>query len=102
MALNNVYASNSVPEKYDAGTFARLFRQIETLLNALASGSGVARFQARAAVPTTGSFAQDDIVWKTGMTEAGSAGSKYVIIGWVCVSGGTPGTFKEMRVLTGN
>ena len=102
MALSNVSASTGVPDKYDAGVFARLFRQIETLLNSLASGNGVARYQAKATIPTTGTYAQDDIVWKTAMVEAGAGGSKYVVLGWVCVASGTPGTFREMRVLTGN
>jgi len=102
MALNNLNVSSQVPDKYEAGIFSRMFRSIETLVNSLASGNGAARYQSKAAIPTTGTYAQDDIVWKSGMAEAGAASSKYVIIGWVCVAGGTPGTFKEMRVLTGN
>lgn len=102
MGLSNVNLSGQVPDEYNAGVFARIFRPLETLLNALASGSGAARFQAKSSIPTTGTYAQDDIVWKTDMVEAGGAGNKYVIIGWVCVAGGTPGTWREMRTLTGN
>tara|TARA_R110000868_G_scaffold374787_1_gene639253 strand:+ start:213 stop:521 length:309 start_codon:yes stop_codon:yes gene_type:complete len=102
MALNSLNVSNQLPSEYDSGAFGRILRQIETLLNALASGTGAARFQAKATIPTTGTYAQDDIVWKTGMAEAGGVGNKYVIIGWVCVAGGTPGTWREMRTLTGN
>lgn len=53
-------------------------------------------------VPTTGTYAVGDFVRKSTPTEAGSAGSKYVIFGWVCVTAGTPGTWKECRFLTGN
>jgi hypothetical protein len=35
-------------------------------------------------------------------TEAGAATSKYVINSWRCVTAGIPGTFLEMRSLTGN
>lgn len=35
-------------------------------------------------------------------SELGTAGSKYVLRGWKCVSTGTPGTWVEMRSLTGN
>jgi hypothetical protein len=35
-------------------------------------------------------------------TELGTTGSKYVLRGWKCISTGTPGTWVEMRTLTGN
>ncbi len=53
-------------------------------------------------VPTTGTWAQGDKVKNTAPAEAGSAGSKYIIIGWCAVASGTPGTWVEMRTLTGN
>ena len=34
--------------------------------------------------------------------EAGTSSSKYVVIGWVCTASGTPGTWLEIRTLTGN
>lgn len=102
MALSRLAISDHVPQKYDASTFARLLRYAENLVNNLAEGRATARYQSSAAVPTTGIYAQDDIVWKSACSEQGTAGSKYVIIGWICTAGGTPGTFKEMRVLTGN
>ena len=54
-----------------------------------------------ASVPTTGDHAQSEFVWNSAPSESGSAGSKYVIIGWSCVTSGTPGTWKECRCLTG-
>jgi hypothetical protein len=47
-------------------------------------------------------YAQGDFVRNSTPVEAGAATAKYVITGWICVAGGTPGTFKESRVLTGN
>lgn len=38
----------------------------------------------------------------TTASELGTAGSKYVIIGWVCTAQGDPGTWVQQRVLTGN
>lgn len=52
--------------------------------------------------PTTGSWSQSDMYRNTTPSEAGSAGSKYVVIGWVCTASGTPGTWLPMRTLTGN
>ncbi len=54
------------------------------------------------AAPTTGTWSQGDKCKNTAPTELGSAGSKYVITGFVCVASGTPGTWVQMRSLTGN
>lgn len=34
--------------------------------------------------------------------EQGSSGSKYVVQGWVCIAAGQPGSWVQMRMLTGN
>jgi hypothetical protein len=44
------------------------------------------------AAPTSGTWAQGDIVWNTAPGAAGAPG-------WVCVTGGTPGTWKAMANL---
>jgi len=56
------------------------------------------------AAPTSGrlNWERGDIVWNSLPVEAGSAGNRYVILGWVCVATGTPGTWVEMRASTGN
>jgi hypothetical protein len=54
------------------------------------------------AAPTTGTWGTCDQVRNTASTEQGTAGSKYVISGWYCTAGGTPGTWLPMRSLTGN
>ncbi len=53
------------------------------------------------AAPTTGTWAQGDKCKNTAPTELGTAGSKYLVLGWACVSSGTPGTWKDIRTLTG-
>jgi hypothetical protein len=54
------------------------------------------------ALPTSGTWAQGDMCRNTAPAEAGLATAKYVITGWVCTVSGTPGTWLQMRVLTGN
>jgi len=58
--------------------------------------------QAGTAPPTTGTYNTGDIIYNTTPSELGSAGSKYVVLGWMCVAGGSPGTWVEMRAYTGN
>lgn len=53
-------------------------------------------------VPSTGDWNQGDTVYNEAPTELGAAGSKYIITGWKCVASGTPGTWVQMRSLTGN
>ena len=77
-------------------------RQIAKKVNALASGSAAAFENTGTAAPTTGAWAQGDFRRNSNKTELGLAGGKYVIQGWDCVVGGTPGTWVDRRTLTGN
>ena len=81
---------------------AALFRNIAGKVNGIADGTLSVIDNAQAAVPTTGTYAQGDFVRNSTPTELGAASSKYVIFGWICTVGGTPGTFVQMRFLTGN
>ena len=73
-----------------------------TLLNAMTDGRIVGTHNAATAAPTTGPHARGDFVRNSEPAELGVASSMYVVLGWVCVSGGTPGTWVECRCLTGN
>jgi hypothetical protein len=79
-----------------------LFRDVSRQVNSLSQGSIAASFSAYTAAPTTGLWAQGDYIRNSGPTEGGSLLSKYVVLGWVCTVGGTPGTWLECRALTGN
>lgn len=70
--------------------------------NALAEGRIGGHYNAATAAPTTGMYQQGDKVWNSAPTEQGTAPNKFVVVGWINVAGGTPGTFLPMRVLTGN
>ena len=79
-----------------------ILRVLCVRVNGLADGQVSAIDNARTSVPTTGTFAQGDFVRNSTPSELGTAGNKYCIEGWTCVSGGTPGTFVQKRFLTGN
>lgn len=80
----------------------RELREHATQVNLLAEGRIAAAHTAQVAAPTTGTYAAGDAVRNSAPSELGSVGSKYVIEGWMCVVGGTPGTWVEKRFLTGN
>jgi hypothetical protein len=87
--------------EWDVAVIADILRQIEQQVNDLADGRISARDGAMTAAPTAGNYVKGDFVWNSNPSEAGGAGSKYVLLGWVCVTSGTPGTWKECRTLTG-
>lgn len=78
-----------------------IIREICSQVNGLTDGRISAHTTATAA-PTTGTYAQGDKLWNSAPSELGTAGSKYVVIGWVCTVSGTPGTWLQMRTMTGN
>lgn len=105
----------SVPKLPDAGTqptFIRelvryltdYLRKIQDQLNGISEGSISSVTNATTAAPTGAaqSYAQGDFVPNSTPTELGSAGSKYIVHGWRCVASGAPGTWVEVRTLTGN
>ena len=83
-------------------TLSRLFRNIAAKVNQIGDGRLVGSDLVAASIPTTGTYAQGDFIRNSAPVEAGTAGSKYVLLGWICTAGGTPGTLLQCRVLTGN
>ncbi len=81
---------------------ARFFREVAQQVNSMAEGRQAAFYAAMTAAPTTGTNAKGDFVLNSNPTELGSPGSKYLIHGWRCTVGGTPGTWVQCRFLTGN
>ena len=79
-----------------------LFRTFAQRLNALSDGRINAIDNAAPSIPTVGMYAVGDVVRNSAPVELGTAGNKYIVIGWVCTVAGTPGTFLPMRSLTGN
>ena len=85
----------------DAET-TRWYREIARQVNSLSEGAIAASYNARTAAPTAGTYQQGDSIRNSAPTELGTALSKYVITGFLCVLSGTPGTWVELRSLTGN
>ena len=79
----------------------RLISKITSQLNAITEGQAAAVHSALTAAPTTGSWAVGDFVLNSSPSVAGAGGSQYIIHGWRCTVSGTPGTWVEMRTLTG-
>lgn len=80
----------------------RELREHATLINLMTDGRLAGTNNAQTAAPTTGTHAMGDFVRNSTPAEAGAAPNKYIVIGFVCVAGGTPGTWLQCRVLTGN
>lgn len=80
----------------------RELREHATQVNLLSEGRIAAEYGATTAAPTTGTHARGDFVRNSEPSELGTASSKYVIFGWLCVTGGEPGTWVQCRFLTGS
>lgn len=97
---------NEMPQIGDGAVqrirLVELFRDVARKVNALARGSFAAMDNTATAAPTTGTHAQGDFVANSNRVELGMVGFRYVVMGWVCVAGGTPGTWVQSRALTGN
>jgi hypothetical protein len=76
-------------------------REHALLINLMTDGRIAGTNNATTAAPTSGSYAPGDLVKNSAPAKAGSAGSRYVILGWICVDD-DPLTFEEARVLTGD
>lgn len=85
----------------DAET-TRWYKDIAQQVNAISEGRQAGFYTAATSVPTTGTWAVGDFVLNSAPAEVGTAGSKYLVHGWRCVTAGTPGTWLQCRFLTGN
>jgi hypothetical protein len=103
-AVPKVFLEQYLQKNYDYSLMAELMRQVEDSINRLSEGRIYQKFNAATSFPTgtTVAYQVGDQVPNISPTELGSAGSKYLIVGWVCIGAGTPGTWREMRTLTGN
>jgi len=81
---------------------AEQFHQHAMQVNLLTEGRLAAVHSAMSSPPTTEIWAQGDLIRNSAPMELGASGSKYVVFGWLCVTSGTPGTWVQLRFLTGN
>lgn len=80
----------------------RLLRDIAKQVNGISEGHIFANHGAMTAAPTTGTWAKGDFILNNTPAEAGLVGTKYIVHGWRCTVAGTPGTWLDVRTLTGN
>ena len=71
-----------------------------TLINLMTDGRLTGTHNVATAAPTAGIYAPGDFVRNSAPAEAGGAGAKYVIFGWLCLSD-SPLAFVDCRFLTG-
>jgi hypothetical protein len=88
--------------RQDDPMLLRELREHARQVNDISEGRIVASYNALTTAPTAGDYAQGDYIRNSAPAELGSPGSKYIVRGFMCVSGGNPGTWVEDRGLTGN
>jgi hypothetical protein len=102
--VRTVIDGNTMGGKFTGIGGRNKFTSVVEGVNYVDNNGGPARQVWQAATPTAGQgqFSQGHTFFYPAPVEAGTAGSKYVELGQVCVSGGSPGTWVPIRVLTGN
>ena len=88
-----------VPRQYDSASIQEIVRQLEHQANQHAEGRIAARHGATTAAPTTGDWVKGDLVDNSSPAVVSSDVADYIVVGWVCTVSGSPGTWKERRVL---
>jgi hypothetical protein len=104
MAMPRLSLEQYLQKEYDYSLMAELVRQLEDAINRISEGRIYQSYNAASAAPTgnTVAYQVGDVVRNTNPVELGTAGSAYIVTGFICIAAGNPGTWREMRVLTGN
>lgn len=92
---------NTTPRIASDPSLTRELKEHAQQVNAVSEGRISGSYNAQASAPTTGVYAVGDFVRNSAPAELGTAGSKYVISGWMCLNA-SPLTFVQCRFLTGN
>lgn len=92
MKLNQTPRINADP------MLVRELREHAQQVNQMSEGRIAAAYNASTSAPVAGSYAQGDFVRNKTPAELGTAGSKYVVAGWLHDGA----AFLECRYLTGN
>lgn len=91
--MSKLAVTSQVPKEYDRQTFFDILFRLQQQVNDLAEGRIYARHAAASTAPSTGDYAQGDIVWNAGASSGG-------FVGWVCITGGTPGTWTTFGAIS--
>ena len=98
--MSKLNVAGTITEHYSRKTLFDALTLIQNQLNNLSEGKIKSVTNAATSIPTVGTYNVGDFVANSNVSELGTAGSKYVLTGWVCTA--SPTTFKECRCLTGN
>jgi len=92
-----------VPFEYQRSKFIEILAGIDNKVNTLAEGRLQGRHYTGTETPSSSAIpaAVGDIVWNSNVTVQGTVAAQYVLIGWACTASGTPGVWRDMRLLTG-
>lgn len=89
----------------DFGTLLKSLSQLlptfAAQVNAVSEGRISGHYNALESAPAGGLYSQGDYIRNAKPSVLGTAGSRYVVKGWLCTVGGDPGTWVEDRGLTG-
>jgi hypothetical protein len=89
----------------DLGSIKRALLQVLPMVakqvNATSEGRIGGAYNALESPPTNGLWSQGDFVRNATPVVKGTAGSRYIVLGWSCVESGEPGTWVECRTGTG-
>ena len=91
--MSKLSLTNRVEQKFRQQNLTDVVFAIQTQVNALSEGKISARYQAASVSPTTGDYAQGDIVWNLGVSATG-------FVGWVCITSGSPGSWTTWGAVT--
>lgn len=80
-----------------------LLRETNTQVNQVSEGTltGFHNSYTSPPVGTAQQYRQGDRILNSEPTVLGASGSQYVVTGWICTVSGAPGTWVQMRSLTG-
>ena len=93
---------NKAPRISGDPTLQRELSEHANLVNLITDGRLSGTNNATTAAPSGGDYARGDFVKNSEPSELGAVSSKYVVLGWICTVAGPPGTFVQVRALTGN
>lgn len=98
-----VNLEQKVGNEYKRSDVADVVRAIARQVDGLTEGGISYRDNAVSVAPTSSavSHASGDWKWKLNPTVQGTAGAQYVTFAFQCVAPGSPGTWVELRGLTG-
>ena len=100
--MSKLSSTTRISSGYNRQNVFDILQKIDDQVNGLTEGRITNVYNATTAAPTTGTYQRGDFIRNSEPSELGGAGSMYVVVGFLCLAAGTPGTWVQCRALTGN